>query len=270
MKNLKKIAMLFVATALFIGCNNDDDSSTPSNVTVDFKFTHNFDGTSIENADYETTSYTNANGESLMLSKLVYLISDVTFTAADGTVYTGGDYNLVNARTGSGIDFTPNIELPKGDYTVSLTFGFNDEDNDAAGGYEDLNTADGGWGVPDPLGGGYHYMRMEGTYVNSIGATENFQYHTIRANSHTTLPPGPGTLDELTDTSFVVSLGTVSVGSTTSVEVQMDVAEWFVNPNTWDLNMWFTVLMPNYEAQLDMNENGSAGVFSLGTVVTED
>ncbi len=262
--------MLMIATTLFVSCNNDDDSSTPSNVTVDFVFSHFFDGAEIANADFETTSYTNANGESLTLSKLVYLVSDITFTATDGTVYAGEDYNLVNARTGNNINFTPNVELPKGDYTVSFTFGFDDEDNDAAGGYEDLNTADGGWGVPDPLGGGYHYMRMEGTYINNIGATENFQYHTIRANRHSTLPPGPGTLEELTDTSFTVNLGTVSVGSTTSVEVQMDVAGWFQNPNTWDLNTWYTVLMPNYEAQLDMNENGAVGVFSLGTVITED
>ncbi len=269
MKNLRKIAMLLIATVVLVSCNNDDDS-TPVNVTVDFNFTHNFDGTAIQNADYETTSYTNANGESLKLSKLVYLISDITFTASDGTVYAAEDYNLVNARTESNINFTPGVDLPKGDYTVSFTFGFDDEDNDKDGGYADLNTSDGGWGVPGPLGGGYHYMRMEGTYVNTIGVDNTFQYHTIRANRHATMPPGPGTLEELTDTSFTVNLGTVTVGSTTSVEVQMDVSQWFENPNLWDLNTWFTVLMPNYEAQLDMSENGAAGVFSLGTVTTED
>ena len=46
----------------------------------------------------------------------------------------------------------------------------------------------------------------------------------------------------------------------------MNVDEWFKNPNQWDLNTWYTVLMPNFEAQKDMSENGAAGVFSLGTV----
>lgn len=266
MKLLKKIALFSMTALAFASCKSDDDGGDPvANTTVDFTFTQNFNGAAIANSDYETTNYTNENGEVLTLSKLVYLVSDVTFTAADGTVYDAGDYNLIDARNGTNVNFTPGIEIPQGDYTVSFTFGFDDEDNDLAGGYQDLNSSDGSWAVPDPLGGGYHFMRMEGMYTNSIGSIESFQYHTIRANSHTTLPPGPGTLDELIDTSFVVNLGTVTIGADTDIEVQMDVAEWFKNPNQWDLNTWFTVLMPNFDAQMDMNENG-AGVFSLGTV----
>ncbi len=267
MKNLKKIALLLVATVAFVSCNNDDDSTpTPSNTTVDFTFTQNFNGDAIENSDYENTQYTNANGETLTLSKLVYLISDITFTATDGTVYDAGDYNLVNARTGSNLNFTPGVSIPEGDYTVSFTFGFDDEDNDLDGGYPGLNTADGGWNVPTPLGGGYHYMRMEGTYINNLGATDNFQYHTVRANRHSSLPPSPTTLEELVDTSFIVNLGTVTIGSNTNIEVKMNVDQWFKNPNLWDLNTWYTVLMPNFEAQMDMSENGAGGVFSLGEV----
>ena len=45
----------------------------------------------------------------------------------------------------------------------------------------------------------------------------------------------------------------------------MNVAEWFKNPNTWNLNQLNTVLMPNFEAQKMMNLNGRS-VFSLGEV----
>lgn len=265
---MKKIAFLFAISFAFISCNSDDDNTTPTpdNTTVDFTFSQNWEGDAIENSDFENTSYTNANGESLTLSKLVYLISDITFTATDGTVYDTGDYNLIDARSGSNLNFTPGMEIPEGDYAVSFTFGFDDEDNDLDGGYLDLNSSDGSWAVPGPLGGGYHYMRIEGTYNNTTGANVNYQYHTIRANRHSSLPPGPDTLEELMDTSFVVNLGTITIGSNTNVEVKMNVAEWFKNPNQWDLNTWFTVLMPNFEAQKDMSENGAVGVFSLGTV----
>jgi hypothetical protein len=45
----------------------------------------------------------------------------------------------------------------------------------------------------------------------------------------------------------------------------MNIAEWFKNPNTWDLNELNTVLMPNFEAQKMMSENGRS-VFSLGDI----
>ncbi len=268
---MKKIALLFIATSILFACKSDDDATPmaePDPITVNFDFTQNWDGVAITNPDYQTTTYTNAGGTDLVLSKLVYLISDVTFTAQDGTVYDAGDYNLIDARTGTNTSFTPGIEIPAGDYEVSFTFGFDDEDNDKAGGYADLNSSDGSWSVPAPLGGGYHYMRMEGTFTTATAETKTFQYHTIRANKHTTLPPAPGTLDFTQDTSIVVNLGTVTIGTVgTSIEVKMNVAEWFKNPNTWAFDVNNSVMMPKFDLQIDMNENGTDSVFSLGDVI---
>ena len=42
----------------------------------------------------------------------------------------------------------------------------------------------------------------------------------------------------------------------------MNLAEWFKNPNTWDLNAMSTMLMGNYNAQIRMNQNGQS-VFSV-------
>jgi len=262
---MKKLALILAICFAFVACNNDDETTTPIvNTAVDFTFTQNWDGANIANSDYETSTYTNANGEEMTLSKLVYLISDITFTNAAGDIFDAGDYNLIDARTGSNASFTPNIEIPEGNYTVSFTYGFDDEDNiDLA--YPDLNVADNGWGVPGPLGGGYHYMRLEGKYINSMSDETAFQFHNIRANKHSSLPPGPNTLVELRDTSIEVNLGTVSVTTGTSIEVKMNVAEWFKNPNQWDLNVLFSVLMPNFDAQILMNENGQ-NVFSRGAV----
>lgn len=243
-----------------ISCKNNDDSVNP--VSVDFNFTHNWDGSAIENADFEVTEYTNAHGEILKISKLVYLISDITFTSSTGVIYDAGDFNLVNVRQGVNLTFTPNVLIPPGDYAVSFTFGLDDEDN-INGAYPDLNaTIEGPWGVPLPLGGGYHYMRMEGKFTNPAapGPEVGFAYHTIRANDMSAMPI------TLLDTSFEVDLGQVTISDNTNIEIKMNVAEWFKNPNLWDLNVLFTSLMPNFNAQVMMSENGDAGVFSLGTV----
>ena len=51
----------------------------------------------------------------------------------------------------------------------------------------------------------------------------------------------------------------------TEIELKMNIAELFRNPNTWDLNVLDTPLMPNYTAQKMMQQN-VASVFSIGTI----
>ena len=263
---MKKVALLFALSVLFTACSSDDNGGDViQEVSVEFNFTQNWDGQPISNADFETTIYTIEHGEDLNLSKLVYLISDIEFVAADGTVYTAGDYNLIDARNETGLIFSPDVLVPEGDYEVRFTFGFDDEDNDQN--YADLNSSDGTWNVPLSMGGGYHYMRMEGKYTaDGIPGETNFAYHTIRANKHSSFPIDETTLEFTEDTSFVVSLGQISIEEGSEVEIQMNVAEWFKNPNTWNLTQLYTMLMPNYEAQILMHENGMGSVFSLGTV----
>jgi hypothetical protein len=45
----------------------------------------------------------------------------------------------------------------------------------------------------------------------------------------------------------------------------MNVAEWFKAPYLWDLNIWNSMLMPNFDAQVKMYDNGQ-NVFSLGSI----
>ena len=46
----------------------------------------------------------------------------------------------------------------------------------------------------------------------------------------------------------------------------MNIANWYTNPNTWDLNVLYTMLMPNYDAQIMMTQN-AVDVFSVGTIL---
>ena len=254
---MKKVVGI-IGFALLVGCSSNDDAPVIQNVAPQFTFTQEWDGQEITNPDYEITEYVNANGEVLMISKLVYLVSDFTFTNTNGEVFEATDYNLIDARNGTGITFTPAVQLPEGTYTVSFTYGFDDEDNQD-GAYPDLNVADGSWNVPAPLGGGYHYMRLEGEYTNSSRQLVGFQFHNIRANRSNETPVFTQ------DTSIEVDLGQIDIRTGTNVEVEMNVAEWFKNPNQWDLNVLFEALMPNYDAQIMMNQNGQ-NVFGLGAV----
>jgi hypothetical protein len=254
---MKKIAILLALSFIAFSCDDDDETTPVADVSVNFNFSHTWEGNAIENSDFDQIQYTNENGEQLSISKLDYLISDITFTnTTTGAVFAAEDYNFISVRNSTNMNFTPNVTLPPGTYSVSFTFGFDDEDNQD-GIYQDLNSI--GWNVPMMLGGGYHYMRLEGKFIDNTSAEVGYQYHTIRAADITVTPM------ILTDTSFEVDLGDIQVVEGVDVTVEMDVAEWFKDPNTWDLNVLHSMLMPNYNAQIMMSQNGES-VFSLGAV----
>ncbi|MGK0385835.1 MAG: hypothetical protein ACI849_000440 [Patiriisocius sp.] len=253
---MKNIALLFFMVAILVACNDNDDDQTTQNTTVNLNFLHNFDGESINNTNFNNIEYTNAFGTELSFTKLRYLITDVTFTNQANIATKVTDFKLVDVteNTGTSIDGS---SLPTGTYKIKIRFGFKQSEN-ISNIYPDLNAAS--WNVPDMLGGGYHYMQMEGRYIDTNNEPFIYAYHTISAVQN----PGPDNARE--DTSIEIDLGTINIeGASTTINVNMNIAEWFKNPNVWNLNELNGMLMGNYTAQKLMEENGQ-NVFSLGNV----
>jgi hypothetical protein len=164
------------------------------------------------------------------------------------------NYHLINFNQDKGTSITIS-NLTNGTYALSFRFGFSNEDN-VDGTYQDLNSVS--FNVPGMLGGGYHFLQFDGKYLDNMGQEANFNYHAIKAVNKT----DPNNL-KFEDTSFEVNLGTIVISNAAEIEIKMNLAEWFKNPNTWDLNELNTILMPNFEAQKMMSANGKS-VFSLG------
>jgi len=239
---------------MFTSCNKDKDVSQ---VQITFKFSHNWDGTAVSNANFNSIIYTNANGEDLSITKLRYLISKITFEKSSGETFILDGYNLVDVTNNTNQSFTPITSIPDGDYSkVSFTFGFDNDDNYNEN-YIDLNSAS--WNVPELLGGGYHYMQLEGKFIDNTTTETGYAYHTIRAVDNS------GATQVFQDTFFEVDLGAINITNNTTFNIEMNIAEWFKNPNTWDLNVLNQMLMPNSSAQIMMYENGQ-NVFNLESV----
>lgn len=236
---------------LAFACDSDDDN-TPQNVAIDLRFTQSFgdiDDT-VDEADLNTTVYTNANGEQLTISRLRYLISNITFINEAGDTFEVEGYNLRDLSNPDTALMDTDLTLAQGTYTLQFTYGFNEEDN-VDGGYPDLNEAS--WNWPMMLGGGYHFLQMDGLYNVETDIPAPFNFHNGTAR------PSEGVF-EANHVNF--SIPNVTLTSDTEFIIDMDIAEWFVNPNTWDLNELNTPLMPNYMAQIMMHEN-AATVFSV-------
>lgn len=269
MKKISMLIMLFTIT--FISCSDDeDDVITVPDVTVPvvakatFNFVHDWDGTPVTRDDMEITDYTylfEGEVQDIQIGpRFRYLISDITFTNAGGESIVIEGHNLIDVADDKNLSYTPEMEIPAGEYTVSFTYGLKTEDN-IDGAHADLNSAS--FSVPPFLGGGYHYMQLDGKYRDSAGLTQGYNYHNIRA-VNPNMPDGPPTFPEQ-PTFIDVNLGSIAITANTAIEVKMNVAEWFKGPNEWNLNEYNQLLMGKSNAQKMMNENGQ-NVFSLGEV----
>lgn len=236
----------------FTSCKDNTDCCVnlePVNVTL--KFTHNWDGTPVTASDFNSFNYVTENGESVSMERLRYVVSNINL---------GGEskpYQLVDLGINSGFEINFN-NVAQSVNNLNFTFGFSDTDN-IDGVYQDLNTVS--FNVPGMLGGGYHYMQFDGKYKDTNNLDANFNYHAIRAVDRS----DPNNLI-FEDTSFLVDFGSVTITNNATIEIKMNIAEWFKNPNTWDLNQLNTVLMPNFEAQRLISANGKS-VFSLGDIL---
>lgn len=247
---MRTIICLFLITFTFFSCDDKTDCcKNPEPINITLKFTHNWDGTPITNQDFNQLKFTNLNGEKLSIEKLRYVLSNIS-------LINSKNYQLVDFVENSGTSITVS-DLTDGNYNIKFRFGFSDDDN-KDGLYQDLNSTS--FNVPEMLGGGYHYMQFDGKYLDNNNQEAGFNYHAIRAVDRT----NPNNL-VFQDTSFEVDLGTISITKDTEIEIKMNVAEWFKNPNRWNLNELNTVLMPNFDAQNMMSANGES-VFSLGEV----
>jgi len=253
----KLIAIVLMSIIVLSACVEEDVPGL-QNTSVSLNFKHDWDGTNVSSTNFNTIQYFNENNDELSIEKLRYLISDVTFHKSNGQTIVVEGYNLVDVTNDENLAYVLPVQIPIGTYSnVSFTFGFDNTDN-IDGAYTDLNSTS--WNVPMMLGGGYHFMQLEGKFINNVASEQGYQYHAIRAVDNT----DPMNL-VFQDTFFTVNLGEVIVRNNSSFDVKMNIAEWFKNPHTWNLNDLNSMLMPNFNAQVQMYDNGQ-DVFSLGAV----
>lgn len=253
----KKTPILLFVLITILACHTDADDEV-SLIKTTFNFNHNWDHTEVTNNNFNLIQYSNSNGEELSIKKLRYLISKITFTSDSGEKIVLDGYHLVDLTNAKNLSFVSSTKIPVGTYPkVSFTFGFNNEDNYNHN-YPDLNATS--WNVPEMLGGGYHFMQLEGSFISNTTVETGFAYHSIRAIDNSSSIP------VFENTFFEVDLGSAIITNDTLFNINMNIAEWFKNPNKWNLNTQHSMLMSNFEAQIMMYENGQ-NVFSLESIV---
>ena len=236
---------LIVLMLLLVSCN--DEKVEP--ITPLFVFKTNVDGAQLQKG---TMKYTNKAGNIYQVDELQYFISEVQLITSDGQVFTiesDSAIHYVDIDIPATLEWTPTDLLPVTSYSsISFVFGINEAKN-KIGLFVNPPERDMFW--PDMMGGGYHYMKMNGKWKATGDTIKPFNLHL-----------GIGMNDEGTvfyQNYFKVTLPLNIQTNPTRNEftITMNIEKWFETPNLWDWNETGGQIMQNQDAMLKACKNGA-------------
>lgn len=276
---------LFTTIVLAFSCSsNDQEFEDTTSITINFS--HFWDEDEITEDDYGTIKFINESFNELSINNISYVISDMYLENSSGTVISLKDFLYINPRETQNITYSTTNLLIEDTYTLFFRFGLADEDNvsNTIAVLDDEN-----FNLDENYGGGYYFMQLDGTFINSDEIIADYEYYMIRATriiepdtstisdsstvTDTNTVTDTDTIADTTttetatsttvDTSFLVDVGDFTLeGKSAIVNVKVDLSQWFTDTNDWDLNEFNTMLLDNFEAQIDMEQNGDS-VFSI-------
>jgi hypothetical protein len=234
-------AVLALSSILLQSCKPDDDDPKVDNASLTIKVNHYVDSSIVTP---NQLIYTNKAGYSYSVSRLEYFLSDFTLInfgnaghAISHTQYINFEDSKTNTFTISG--------LPIGEYKlISFHFGLSEARNVS---YSLPNTPENiGMAWPESMGGGYHFMKLEGRYLfdsKKLGYT--FHLGTNICTMEVTLPINLSITKE-----------------TNSITLDMNINEWMQNPHTYDFEQNGNYTMGDTSTMTMVRDNGH-NVFRL-------
>jgi hypothetical protein len=253
---------LLIFSILFLQSCKDDETTDSGKMVL--TFAHYVDNAPLQ---IDTLKYTNAAGNHYMVTEVQYFVSDITLHMADGDDFLlDGTEGIHYVDNDISTTMTWNItkDIPAGLYnSVSFTFGIDSVKNQSN---IFVNPPERDMFWPEVLGGGYHYMKMNGKWRND----------TMSDNSMFMLHLGIGqicdndTIIGFVHNAFRVDLPgsafTINDKSTTEMQIIMNIENWFQNPYIFDLAVYGQNLMQNQEGMHMACMNGKEDVFSVGYI----
>lgn len=266
----KYILYLIIITVVILsGCKKPAEDNPPvaDHGHISFGFTHHVNGSPLQK---DTMIYVNAAGNPYEIDQLMYFISDITLYRSDGSTVTLTDRNnihYVDLEIPSTLTWNVTDEIRTGSYdSLSFIFGFTQARNISN---MFVNPPESNMQWPDLLGGGYHYMMLNGKWRDSIAQIENFNFHLGIGQLYKSNVINIDSIYAFVQNYFRVSLQpssfSVSKDNTTHIELIMNIESWFSTPHNFDFNYWGGNIMQIQPAMQEVKENGF-DVFEIGTV----
>lgn len=243
---MKRSFFFSVLLSMLIFSCNTNEKIEPNNIEFNLGFSHVVDDSPVQ---LDQLIYKNALDQDFSIKTIKYFISEMKLYKADNSTLIFSDILYIDIRTAETLNYTFPGKIAEGEYTgISFVYGLAPEEN-ITGRFTDPPESLMEW--PIPMGGGYHYAKIEGQYLSE---DNYFNFHS-------------GMLDgtayeihvDLKNQPFTVS------GDGLHINLQMEIQNWFTNPTDWDFTYWGPGIMGNPDAQKTVQENGT-DVFSFAVV----
>jgi hypothetical protein len=245
----KNFFFISILCILLISCDKYEKYGT-----IEIYFSHTVDENPIQ---FNQLIYKNAAGNQYQVNEVKYFISRIFLNDVDGKSFEIKQGNGIHYVDCS-LDKTLRLKIeniPQKNYVyISFIFGLDEDDNKSN---RFVNSPECNFSWPDALGGGYHYMQINGKFLNSTGDLQNMNIHT-----------GIGQLrdDDNEITQFVHNYFAVNLpvriafdeSYNTHINLNMEIQRWFDTPNIYNFNDFGTGIMQNQRAQELLKENGKS------------
>ena len=205
----------------------------------------------------DSLCYCNEAGNEFLITEIQWFISKMELQDERGE-WVSSEQKIFYIDTDIPESQTLQIaSIPVGRYkALRFVFGLDEEDN-RTGLFTDPPESEMFW--PDFLGGGYHYMKLNGKFLNAEGHLAPLAIHLgIGQNEDCT---------EFYQNYFIVELPidfTIKENIENQFDLTMVIDNWFRNPNLYDFNTFGSAIMQNQAAQQALKENGK-DVFTTST-----
>lgn len=254
---------LFFVALVWSSCNIGIDKESKREFgQLQINFSHNM--------QMDTFMYVNASENPFLVSEIQYFISDVKLYKSNGDIVLLDDFediHYVDTDITETLEYILKDSVPVGDYTkVSFTFGINEEKNQPM---IFVNPPESFMFWPAYLGGGFHYMKLNGKWINDEGDTKVFNFHLGIGQEYDDNRNIISFHQNFFEVELPNSIISFKSGMITNMDVVMNIQSWFTGPHDYDFNEWGGKIMQNQKAMKLGCENGY-DVFSISNIEYKD
>jgi len=235
-RQLMKKYLALVLLLIITSCKKDEDTTPVETSSLSLNLSFKSGSTPLL---FDTINYTNAAGNQYSVSRLQFYISNIQLIKPDSSLVDISDYSYVDARVAATLKIKNNIPVTGQFIGMKLQVGLDSThniNNALPATNENINMA---W--PDMMGGGYHFMKLEGSYISGL----SFPGYAMHIGRNQYL------VNCVISHSFTLSEGSNSLG------LVMDINEWYTNPANYDFEVDGNYSMGVMAAMMKLKENGS-------------
>ena len=248
-------AGFLISILLISSCKTDTDPVEDQFGKLRFSFVHRIDGQPIV---FDEMKYTNEAGNNYLVNEIQYFISDVILHKNNGSelmLDAWEDIHYVDTDIENTQTYAFKDEIPLGNYSkITFTFGINEQKNQSL---MFINPPESYMFWPELLGGGYHYMKLNGKWLDTLNQISPFNFHLGIGQIYYSFPDSiTGFVQNYFEVDLPNSSVQINAGETLNLTLVMNVENWFKNPNTYDHNEWGGDIMQKQDAMKLACENG--------------